>query len=36
MESEHKQRAKKRELASRQDLEKFYVALAKQMWDSGL
>ena len=36
MESEHKQRAKKTELASRQDLERFYVALAKRMWDSGL
>jgi len=35
-EYEHKLRAKKRDLASRQDLERFYVALAKQMWDSGL
>lgn len=35
-EYEHKPRVKKRELASRQDLEIFYVALAKQMWDSGL
>lgn len=34
--SEQKQRAQKRELASRQDLERFYVALAKRIWDSGL
>ena len=36
MGSEHKQRAKKRELATREDLERFYIALAKRMWDSGL
>lgn len=36
MGSELKQRAKKRELATKQDLERFYIALAKRMWDSGL
>jgi triacylglycerol lipase len=36
MEGERRQRANKNELASKQDLERFYIALAKLMWDSGL
>ena len=36
MDREDKRREKKRELASRQDLERFYIALARKMYDAGL
>ncbi len=36
MDREDKRRENKRELASRQDLERFYIALARQMYDAGL
>jgi triacylglycerol lipase len=36
MNRENKGREKKRELATREDLERFYVALARKMYDEGL
>ena len=36
MDREDKRREKKRELANRQDLERFYIALARKMYDAGL